>query len=668
MATNRGEDLILRFHGRIIDSLGIQMYQSPVAAIAEMIANAWDADASVVDVKLPERLGKGMEIVIKDDGIGMTYDECQNHYLDVGRNRRVSGNTSKSPTGRPLLGRKGIGKFAGFGIADIICVDTTSQTTGERTVFELDLRKLRGESYANTDGFRIPVLEKMPPTEEKRASHGTEIRLKNLKLTQVRRAGPFAKSMSRRFLITQHSDTFKVRINGEELPEHTDIDSQIEFDFPSQCTSEEKNILGVKEQEDGWGKDTVGKGVVKWRIRFTKTPIDVDEFRGVSVFCGAKVAQTPFFFNLSGGVSGQHGLQYMTGVIRADYLDRLKEDIITTERQRLNWENNEARKLQEWGKTKVKQLLTIWKERRAESKLKMLDARTSSFSERLNKFPPSEKKVVGNALRKIASIEALDDGQFETLSNSMLTAWEGGRLKELITNISEVQSMDEQSLLGILSEAQVLSALQVAEAVKAKLDIINGLRKRIEARELENAVRDYIAKNPWLLSPQWEIFTKERSINHIVEYAADKAQSTDSKEGRGRVDLVLSSGNQLLVIEFMRPGSTVDRDHLNRFEKYIDIIRERVKGNSDLEFSRIDGLLVADNLSKPEGISGLIDRLSQSNMQCLEWKGLLAKAGKQWDEFLDVLITRAPDDQRVQVLANSRATESNGADNDHPDE
>lgn len=41
--------LYLRFHGRILDSLGIQMYQSPVAAIAELVANAWDADATVND-------------------------------------------------------------------------------------------------------------------------------------------------------------------------------------------------------------------------------------------------------------------------------------------------------------------------------------------------------------------------------------------------------------------------------------------------------------------------------------------------------------------------------------------------------------------------------------------------------------------------------------------
>jgi hypothetical protein len=35
------KELHLSFHGRIIDSLGIQMYQSAVAAVAELIANAW---------------------------------------------------------------------------------------------------------------------------------------------------------------------------------------------------------------------------------------------------------------------------------------------------------------------------------------------------------------------------------------------------------------------------------------------------------------------------------------------------------------------------------------------------------------------------------------------------------------------------------------------------
>lgn len=73
--------LYLSFHGRIIDSLGIQMYQSPVAAIAELIANAWDADADAVEVSLPTDLNEHAEIVVRDNGGGMTFADCQQHYL-----------------------------------------------------------------------------------------------------------------------------------------------------------------------------------------------------------------------------------------------------------------------------------------------------------------------------------------------------------------------------------------------------------------------------------------------------------------------------------------------------------------------------------------------------------------------------------------------------------
>ena len=47
---NEIQKLHLAFHGKIIDHLGIQMYQSPTAAIAEIVSNAWDADAEHVNI------------------------------------------------------------------------------------------------------------------------------------------------------------------------------------------------------------------------------------------------------------------------------------------------------------------------------------------------------------------------------------------------------------------------------------------------------------------------------------------------------------------------------------------------------------------------------------------------------------------------------------------
>jgi hypothetical protein len=124
------EELVLTFAGNIVKHLGVQMYAGrPVPAIAELISNAWDADAKQVDVKLPLdaawNSGNANQIIeVADNGNGMTWDMVRDAYLDVGRDRREEEKTDRSPGGRLLQGRKGVGKLAGFGIADIVEVQT----------------------------------------------------------------------------------------------------------------------------------------------------------------------------------------------------------------------------------------------------------------------------------------------------------------------------------------------------------------------------------------------------------------------------------------------------------------------------------------------------------------------------------------------------------------
>ena len=659
-ANNSSEDekLYLRFHGRIIDSLGIQMYQSPVAAVAELIANAWDADGALVQVELPANLNEEAVIVVQDDGIGMTFAECQDFYLNVGRNRReekdAEGHSqSTSPDGRPVLGRKGIGKFAGFGIAEVLEIDTTSSKTGERTVFWLDLQDLRSSAYVGTTKKEVPILKKLPPSDDRMAHNGTRITLRRLKLSRRPSESVFRSSMARRFLINQVADEFKVLINGHGVPDDNAL-AGVEFDFPTDYNDDERpRHLRISGNV---GHELVGADQISWRVRFTKVPIGTDELRGISVFCGIKLAQSPFFFNLSGGLSGQHGQQYVSGQVQADYLDKLPSDVITTERQRINWELEPCKPLEDWGKERLKSLLSIWKARRAAAKLRQIDDKVEQFSVRLDRLKPSEKRTVRRAIERLATIEALSDDQFADLASGVLTAWEGGRLHDLIGDVSRISEMDEGVLLSLLAETQVLNALHVAEAVRAKAEVIEGLRRRIRERELENAVRDYIAENPWLLSPEWETFKIEKSVKAILTEAAREADLDSEDDGLNkRVDLALSSGRQLVVVEFMRPGLTADRDHLNRYQFYVDILRERLGANTQLGFDTVSGLLVADDLSRRAGMREALRRLVASDMQAIEWEGLLGRARAQWEEFLDVLVERAPADERLAGLRRQSA-------------
>ena len=202
--------LTIKYSGRIIDLLGIQMYQSVVAAVAEIISNAWDADAEKVQITLPETLNEDSCITIKDDGIGMSFKDCQERYLNVGYCRRGTDVKEKTPEKkRPVLGRKGIGKFAGFGIAQIIKIKTVSKVTRELIEFELDLNELRGVDYVS-ENESIKVLKY---TEQSLEKHGTTIELKCLKISREPVLPVFIRSMSRRFLLHQRCDDFKVFIN-----------------------------------------------------------------------------------------------------------------------------------------------------------------------------------------------------------------------------------------------------------------------------------------------------------------------------------------------------------------------------------------------------------------------------------------------------------------------
>ena len=65
--TTAKRKLYLEFHGRVIEHLGIQMYQSPVNAIAELVANAWDADATSAEIELPDTVTPGTPLPCRYD-------------------------------------------------------------------------------------------------------------------------------------------------------------------------------------------------------------------------------------------------------------------------------------------------------------------------------------------------------------------------------------------------------------------------------------------------------------------------------------------------------------------------------------------------------------------------------------------------------------------------
>jgi len=211
--------------------------------------------------------------------------------------------------------------------------------------------------------------------------------------------------------------------------------------------------------------------------------------------------------------------------------------------------------------------------------------------------------------------------------------------------------MPDENLIEVLVEANVLTALATAEAVKTKLLVVEGLKQRIEKTELENSLRDYIAEHPWLLGPEWETYKKETSPTNLLKEARKQAGLDDPESWPGRLDLALVAGKTLLIVEFMRPGTTIDMDHLQRWENYVRIVKIETKANNALGFEGVLGIIVADKLAKKPHVADKITALNNEGMRALDWPNLLSRAGAEWKEYFALLVGRGPDDERLRKLA-----------------
>lgn len=137
----------MRLSLHVLKLLGDQLYSNIPKCISEAVANSWDADAEEVKIELDK---ENDEIRIIDDGIGMSKEDINKKYLLVGYRRREEEGDSSQEKGRVVMGRKGVGKLALFGISNTIEVFTKTEG-GNPHAFRIDAEEIRKEIKQQSD-------------------------------------------------------------------------------------------------------------------------------------------------------------------------------------------------------------------------------------------------------------------------------------------------------------------------------------------------------------------------------------------------------------------------------------------------------------------------------------------------------------------------------------
>lgn len=150
---------------RILELLGPSLYTNIYYILAELIANAYDADSKNVYI-----ISNKDDITVEDDGSGMSYSNGEvQKFLNVAAISRNSETNSITNLGRRKMGRKGVGKLAALSVSNEVYVKTISG--GDKSGFILS--RVIGE-----DNLLYPLNDN-EITFEKITSHGTAIVMKN---------------------------------------------------------------------------------------------------------------------------------------------------------------------------------------------------------------------------------------------------------------------------------------------------------------------------------------------------------------------------------------------------------------------------------------------------------------------------------------------------------
>lgn len=197
----------------VLNHLGRNLYRNFSTILGEAISNSWDADAQNVWITLDR---ENNWFSIKDDGNGMSEDDFRNKFLKVGHSKRTGG-VHRSQSGRPFIGRKGIGKLALLSCSEKIYIVT--KATDEPMVggiidnpsLDRDIDDERG-TYTLSD-----ITGTIHISALKDQSKGTFLFFENLK-DSIKNTPEYMRTIiAMYFRFSTIDPTFHIHVNGQEV-------------------------------------------------------------------------------------------------------------------------------------------------------------------------------------------------------------------------------------------------------------------------------------------------------------------------------------------------------------------------------------------------------------------------------------------------------------------
>lgn len=183
-----------------------------IAAVFELVKNAYDADAKEVEIIFSNLKGENSSLIVRDNGTGMNLIDIETRWMVIGTDSKK--NTMYSPIyQRPLNGDKGIGRFSVDRLGSFLHMEAQKRGSTKRYLVDFDWTLFDGESR-NISDIEIPYVEK----NGKESDHGVSLSICGLHdaWDEVKLRELFRNLRQFKSPFTQ-DDNFKIYITAPEL-------------------------------------------------------------------------------------------------------------------------------------------------------------------------------------------------------------------------------------------------------------------------------------------------------------------------------------------------------------------------------------------------------------------------------------------------------------------
>lgn len=614
----------------VLNHLGIKLYSSTPAVLSEVIANSWDAGANNVHINISEE-----EMIITDDGCGMTANDINEKFLLVGYQKRL---IRENPSAqRPVMGRKGIGKLSLFSIADNIKIHSFKD--GEKSGLILKSKEI---NELINDKNRSYFPESINDEEISLQSNGTKIILTELKKNINKTSEFLKKRISRRFSVIGDRYDFNVFINNQKVSIEDRMyfdklqsiwaigqDSETYFDF---CQDDQ---VKLKKTYHSVVSDTKNFACSGWIGTVSNSGLLKDEnLNKVSVIVRGKVALEDILPEYP-----ETGLfsKYLIGEIRADFLDDDdKDDIATSSRQDFQKEDERFQELKNWIGKLLKSIQKDWdllREDQGVSEATQIPA----VQEWLNLLKGDTKSKAKKVLGKINQIISDDPAQKKMLFQQSIIAFEYFRHKEQLDKLTTVGPENIESVVKVFENLDDLEASLYYKIVDQRLEVIKKLEEKIINNSLEKTIQHFLFDHLWLLDPSWERAAGSEEIERSFQKALESSKLT-SEEKKSRMDIKYRTTSGMhVIVELKKPDVTLSvYDLIKQVDKYKSALSKTLATDGEIENIKIICVLGKrpKEFEKSSSIKGAKESLRSNSIDVYLYDELLTNARKSYSAYL----------------------------------